>query len=44
MVWSRDVPHDRIVEECVEALHGRLCAPPDAAAAGDLPPAMGVLR
>jgi shikimate kinase len=30
-IWSRDVPHDKIVEECVEALHARLCAPPDAA-------------
>jgi shikimate kinase len=24
-VWSRDVPHDKIVDECVEALHRRLC-------------------
>jgi shikimate kinase len=24
-VASRDVPHDKIVEECVAALHGRLC-------------------
>jgi shikimate kinase len=24
-VASRDVPHDKIVEECIEALHGRLC-------------------
>jgi shikimate kinase len=24
-IWSRDVPHDKIVDECVEALHGRLC-------------------
>src|SRR6266436_338086 len=24
-IWSRDVPHDKIVEECIEALHGRLC-------------------
>ena len=24
-VWSRDVPHEKIVEECIEALHGRLC-------------------
>jgi shikimate kinase len=22
---SRDVPHDRIVEECIEALRARLC-------------------
>src|ERR1700730_15685767 len=24
-IWSRDVPHEKIVEECVEALHSRLC-------------------
>jgi len=24
-VWSRDVPHEKIVDECVEALHSRLC-------------------
>ena len=24
-VASRDVPHDKIVEECIDALHGRLC-------------------
>ena len=24
-IWSRDVPHEKIVEECVEALHTRLC-------------------
>jgi shikimate kinase len=24
-IWSRDVPHEKIVDECVEALHGRLC-------------------
>ena len=24
-VWSRDVPHEKIVDECVEALHGKLC-------------------
>jgi shikimate kinase len=26
-VASRDVPHDRIVEECLEALHAHLCGP-----------------
>src|SRR6195256_1139000 len=34
-VASRDVPHDKIVDECIEALHARLCgqaAPPEAAA------------
>jgi shikimate kinase len=31
-IASRDVPHDRIVEECIEALQARLCRP-------DVPPA-----
>jgi len=31
-IWSRDVPHDKIVDECIEALHRRLCAQPDSAA------------
>jgi shikimate kinase len=32
-IGSRDVPHEKIVEECVEALHRRLCgeAPDDTA-------------
>lgn len=25
-IWSRDVPHEKIVDECLEALHGWLCA------------------
>jgi len=24
-VWSRDVPHEKIVDECMEALHSRIC-------------------
>src|SRR5216684_2622126 len=24
-IWSRDVPHEKIVDECLEALHSRLC-------------------
>jgi shikimate kinase len=24
-IWSRDVPHEKIVEECIEALHSWLC-------------------
>jgi shikimate kinase len=24
-IWSRDVPHDQIVDECIGALHGFLC-------------------
>jgi shikimate kinase len=26
-VRSRDLPHEKIVEECIEALHGHLCDP-----------------
>ena len=25
-IWSRDVPHEKIVEECIEALHRSLCS------------------
>lgn len=24
-IWSRDVPHEKIVDECIEALHAHLC-------------------
>jgi shikimate kinase len=24
-IWSRDVPHEKIVDECIDALHTRLC-------------------
>jgi shikimate kinase len=24
-IWSRDVPHEKIVDECMEALYGKLC-------------------
>ena len=24
-VWSRDVPHEKIVDECIDALYARLC-------------------
>ena len=24
-IWSRDVPHEKIVDECLDALHARLC-------------------
>jgi shikimate kinase len=46
-IWSRDVPHDRIVDECIEALHARLCAPtaPVTEQPPEEPPqAMGGLR
>jgi shikimate kinase len=29
-IWSREVPHDRIVDECIEALHRKLCGRGDA--------------
>jgi len=38
-IWSRDVPHDKIVEECIDALHLRLCGASDAVDAGDRNPA-----
>lgn len=25
IIWSRDVPHDKIVDECIGALHEKLC-------------------
>jgi shikimate kinase len=34
-IWSRDVPHEKIVDECIEALHLRLCGEAAAAAAPD---------
>jgi shikimate kinase len=24
-IWSREVPHEKIVDECIDALHGLLC-------------------
>jgi 3-dehydroquinate synthase len=32
-VWSRDVPHEKIVDECIDALHAWLCGGGGAAAA-----------
>jgi shikimate kinase len=34
-IWSRDVPHEKIVDECIEALHLRLCGERAAAAPSD---------
>jgi hypothetical protein len=28
-IWSRDVPHEKIVDECIDALHGLLCGRSD---------------
>jgi shikimate kinase len=41
-IASRDVPHDKIVEECIEALHARLCS--EAAPAESTAGIMGALR
>jgi shikimate kinase len=27
-IWSRDVPHEKIVDECIDALHAWLCGKP----------------
>ncbi|WP_454652293.1 shikimate kinase [Bradyrhizobium liaoningense] len=35
-IASRDVPHDRIVEECIEALHAHLCGGQAAEPAADV--------
>jgi shikimate kinase len=35
MIWSRDVPHEKIVDECIEALYLRLCGEAAAAPAPD---------
>jgi shikimate kinase len=37
-IWSRDVPHEKIVDECIESLHALLCG----GAAKEPPGRMGV--
>src|SRR5271170_3214626 len=39
-IWSRDVPHEKIVEECIEALYGRLCGGATVSAQAGTPGAM----
>src|SRR6202166_1568120 len=36
-IWSRDVPHEKIVDECIDALHTWLCAGGTASAAQATP-------
>jgi shikimate kinase len=46
-IWSRDVPHEKIVDECIDALHSWLCTTPDEEAdpaAGGATQVMGGLR
>lgn len=39
-VWSRDVPHDKVVDECLEALFARLC--PSSETTGHGAPKQGI--
>jgi shikimate kinase len=33
-IWSRDVPHEKIVDECIDALYGWLCGDGEKQSAG----------
>ena len=39
-IWSRDVPHEKIVDECIDALYARLCGDGTASAPNQTPDAM----
>jgi shikimate kinase len=43
-IWSRDVPHEKIVDECIDALHSRLCGDHAAPAAQDTSGTMDATR
>ena len=43
-IWSRDVPHEKIVDECIDALHTWLCAGGTASAAQATPGTLGATR
>jgi shikimate kinase len=43
-IWSRDVPHEKIVDECIHALHGWLGAGGAASAANETPGTLGAAR
>ena len=43
-IWSRDVPHEKIVDECIEALHARLCGDGAASATNQTPDTMNATR
>ena len=43
-IWSRDVPHEKIVDECIDALHTWLCAGGTASAAKEPPGTLGATR
>jgi shikimate kinase len=43
-IWSRDVPHEKIVDECIDALHALLCGEGAASAPNETPDAMNATR
>jgi shikimate kinase len=43
-IWSRDVPHENIVDECIDALHTWLCAGGAASSAKETTGTLGVTR
>jgi len=43
-IWSRDVPHEKIVDECIEALHSWLCGDGTAPATQETSDPMGATR
>jgi shikimate kinase len=43
-IWSRDVPHEKIVDECIDALHTWLCGGGTASAAKEAPGTLGATR
>ena len=43
-IWSRDVPHEKIVDECIDALYARLCGDGTASAPNQTPDTMNATR
>ena len=43
-IWSRDVPHEKIVDECIDALHALLCGDGAASALNETPDSMNASR
>src|ERR1700732_309502 len=43
-IWSRDVPHEKIVDECIEALHAHLCGDGTAPVTQETSDPMGATR
>jgi shikimate kinase len=43
-IWSRDAPHEKIVDECIDALHVWLCGDGAAPAANETPDTLGAAR